>query len=126
MAAEPPAALLPIAMAMLLPLVLLLVVMRELRVLLQCAAQTWRAVHRQQVAVRQLLEIGLLRWLRALLAPHLLQVRRLQVHALQCWVCVCLRMVAVHSLVGQWRVRHVIVQCLGWWSCARRAAAVCL
>ena len=45
MAAEPPAALLPIAMAMLLPLVLLLVVMRELRVLLQCATRTWRAVH---------------------------------------------------------------------------------
>ena len=81
MAAEPPAALLPIAMAMLLPLVLLLVVMRELRVLLQCATRTWRAVHGQQVAVRRLLEIGLLRWLRALLALHLPQVRRLQVHA---------------------------------------------
>ena len=100
-AEELPAALLPIAVTVVSPLALLLPVMRELRVLLQCAEQTESAVHEQQLAVRRLLEIGLLRRLRALLAPHLLRLRRLQVRASQCWRRVCLRMVAVHRFVEQ-------------------------
>ena len=55
-----PAALLPIEVAMMVPLALLLLAVRELRVLRQCASQRENAVHGQQVAVRRLLETGLL------------------------------------------------------------------
>ena len=105
-----PAALLPIAVAMMVPLALLLLAVRELRVLRQCASQKENAVHEQQVAVRRLLETGLLRCLRALLAPHRPQVRRLQVRAQQGWRRVCTRRVTVQALEGQERRRHVSAQ----------------
>ena len=76
-----PAALLPVAVAIFLLLALLLPVPRELRMLRRCSVQEENAVQEQQAAVRPLLRDGLLRRLRALRAPHLPQVRRLQVRA---------------------------------------------
>ena len=76
-AAVLPAALLPIEVAMMVPLALLLLAVRELRVLRQCASQRENAVHGQQVAVRRLLETGLLQCLRALLAPQMCPIARI-------------------------------------------------
>ena len=76
-----PAALLPVAVAIFLLLALLLPVPRELRMLRWCSVQEENAVREQQAAVRPLLKDVLLRRLRALRAPHLPQVRRLQVRA---------------------------------------------
>ena len=70
-----------LAVAMMQSPALLLPVPRELRMLRRCSVQEENAVQEQQAAVRPLLKDGLLRRLRALRAPHLPQVRRLQVRA---------------------------------------------